>query len=264
MTFKNDRYARHRVIPQIGDAGQEKIMRASVLLIGCGALGSVQAQLLARAGVGKIRIVDPDVAEEVNLQRQILFDEVDVAHEAPKALIAANRLKKINSHIQVEGINTRADAGNIEDLMKGVDLVMDATDNFDTRYVINDACVKHAKPWVYGGVIGTTGMTLPVEPGRGPCMRCIFPDPPDPDTTPTGVTAGILSSAPVTVGAMQCAAALRLMVEGSLPAHRLTVLDLWSGSVRTVDVLRDEACPCCDKGNYEFLSTGGAHRGNQG
>ncbi|HUU03167.1 MAG TPA: HesA/MoeB/ThiF family protein [Myxococcota bacterium] len=253
MTHMEDRYARHRVIPEIGDAGQEKIAAATALIVGCGALGSIQAQLLVRAGVGSVRIADNDVAELVNLQRQILFDEDDVACGRPKAEIAAAKLGRVNSEVVVEGIVTRVGAENIESLIEDVDIVMDACDNFATRYVINDACVKNGLPWIYGGVIGATGMCLPVVPGQGPCMRCIFPLPPEPGSSPTGVEAGILSSAPAVVGALQCAHALRLLVEGGLTCHPLAMLDLWNGSLRTVDVIRDQQCPCCGRGLYEFL-----------
>ncbi len=253
MAHMEDRYARHRVIPEIGDAGQEKVAAAAALIVGCGALGSIQAQLLVRAGVGRVRIADNDVTEQVNLQRQILFDEDDVASGRPKAEIAAAKLGRVNSEVVVEGIVTRVTAENIESLIEDVDIVMDACDNFATRYVINDACVKHGIPWIYGGVIGATGMCLPVVPGQGPCMRCIFPLPPEPGSTPTGVEAGILSPAPVAVGSLQCAFALRLLVEGGLTSHALAMLDLWNGSLRTVDVIRDRQCPCCVRGLYEFL-----------
>jgi molybdopterin-synthase adenylyltransferase len=256
MPEKENRYARHVVIPEISEAGQKKITDSAVLIVGCGALGSVQAQLLARAGVGQLRIVDADLPEEVNLQRQILFDEVDVAHQTPKAIIAANKLRKINSAIKVEGFNTRADASNIENLIKGMALVMDASDNFETRYLINDACVKNGLPWIYGGVIGTTGMSMPIIPKQGPCMRCVFPDPPEPGSSPTGVSAGILNSAPLAVGALQSAAALKIIVGASLEPHKLTLLDLWQSSFRSVEVLREEECPCCQKEHFEFLKPG--------
>lgn len=253
MTYINDRYARHRVIPEIGDAGQDKIAAASALIVGCGALGSTQAQLLVRAGVGRVRIVDNDVAETVNLQRQILFDEDDVAGGRPKAEIAAAKLGRVNSDVKVEGVVARATAENIESLMNGVDIVMDACDNFPTRYLINDACVKRGLPWIYGGVIGATGMCLPILPGRGPCMRCVFPLPPEPGSTPTGVEAGILSSAPAMVAALQSALALHILVAGGLDSHSLAMLDLWNGTQRTLGVARDPQCPCCGQGNYEFL-----------
>jgi len=253
MPAKVDRYARHTVIPEIGDAGQQKITDSAVLIVGCGALGSVHAHLLARAGVGHVRIVDADLPEEVNLQRQILFDEVDVAHQTPKAIIAANKLRKINSTIKVEGLNTRADASNIEELIKGMSLVMDASDNFETRYLINDACVKNDQAWVYGGVIGTTGMTMPIIPGHSPCMRCVFPEPPEPGSSPSGVTAGILNSAPLTVGALQSTAALKIIIGATLEPYKLTLLDLWRASFRSVEVLREQECPCCQLGRFEFL-----------
>ncbi len=253
MASQEDRYARHRVIPEIGDLGQKKIKAASVLIVGCGALGSVQAQLLARAGIGRLRIVDPDLPELVNLQRQLLFDEADLGQGQAKADIAAHRLSRVNSEVKIEAQVARVDASNIEALMTDVDLVMDATDNFETRYVINDACVKHQKPWIYGGVIATTGMSMPVIPGSGPCLRCVFPDPPPPGASPTGLTAGILSSAPVAIAAIQCASALRLLVGDIPPQVALLTLELWQGSAREVQVSRDQACPCCGQARFEFL-----------
>jgi molybdopterin-synthase adenylyltransferase len=255
MTHGEDRYARHRVIPEIGDAGQEKISAATALIVGCGALGSIQSQLLVRAGVGRVRIADNDVAERVNLQRQILFDEDDIAAKRPKAEIAARKLARVNPEVDIEGIVSRVTAENIESLISGVDIIIDACDNFATRYLINDASVKNKVPWIYGGVIGTTGMCLPVVPGQGPCMRCVFPLPPEPGSTPTGVEAGILSSAPAAVGAIQCAFALHLLVEGRLEDYSLAMLDLWNGSLRTVDVARDLNCPACGLGRYEFSKT---------
>jgi len=253
MASINDRYARQRVLPEIGSEGQEKLLNAAVVVIGCGALGSLQAQLLARAGVGRIRIVDRDVLEMNNLQRQVIFDEEDVAAGLPKAEAAARKLKKINSSIEIEGLVEDVTPRNIEGLIADADLVLDGTDNIETRYLINDACIKHQKPWIYGGVIGTTGMTMPVLPNEGPCIRCLFPDPPPPGSLPTCDTVGVLNTAPATVASIQVTEALKLIVGSGASEHRLLTIDLWTGSYRFVTVQKNENCPCCGEGRYDFL-----------
>ncbi len=172
------RYAKQVLLKELGSAGQQKLAAAAALVVGCGALGSVQSQLLVRAGVGRVRIVDRDVPDLENLHRQILFDEDDVAARWPKADVAGRKLPKANSTVAVETRVMEVTAANIDGLVADVDLVLDATDNFEARYLINDACVRHHKPWIYGGVIATAGMTMTIVPGRGPCLRCLLPEPP--------------------------------------------------------------------------------------
>lgn len=256
MSPNTDRYARQRVLPQIGADGQQKILRSSVLLVGCGALGSVQATLLARAGIGKLRIVDRDIVEENNLQRQLLFDEDDARLGLPKAVAAVRKLRRINSTIALEAVVADLTSRNIEELMAGTLLVMDGTDNFETRYLINDACVKHGRPWVYGGVIGTSGMTLAVLPKRGPCLRCTVPIPPPPASLPTCETAGVLSTASCTVASFQVTKALRIVVDGHPEEPRLEVLDPWRGEFRSLHVTREPSCCCCGQGRFQFLEEG--------
>ena len=253
MTIVNDRYARQRVLPEIGSEGQEKLLKTAVVVIGCGALGSVQAQLLARAGVGLIRIIDRDVLELNNLQRQVIFDEDDVAAGLPKAEAAVRKLRKINSSIEIEGMVEDVTPRNIEGLITDVDLVLDGTDNIETRYLINDACVKHKKPWIYGGVIGTTGMAMPILPGDGPCIRCLFPETPPPGSLPTCDTVGVLNTAPSTVASIQVTEAIKLLVGKSISKHRLLTLDLWTESYRFITVQKDENCPCCGQDRFDFL-----------
>jgi len=253
MARVNDRYARQRVLPEIGSEGQERLLSASIATIGCGALGSVQAQLLARAGVGKIRIVDRDVLEENNLQRQVIFDEEDVAAGLPKAEAAARKLKKINSSIEIEGLVEDVTPRNIEGLITDMDLVLDGTDNIETRYLINDACVKHKKPWIYGAVIGTTGMTMTVLPDEGPCIRCLFPETPPPGSLPTCDTVGVLNTAPATVASIQVTEAFKLIIGRGAGEHLLLTLDLWTGSYRSIAVQKDKNCPCCGQGRFDFL-----------
>lgn len=238
------RYAKQILLKELGSAGQKKLADAAVLIVGCGALGSVQAQLLVRAGIGRVRIVDRDVPELDNLHRQILFDEDDVEARSPKAEVAGRKLPRANSTVVVDARVLEVTADNIDELAADVDLVLDATDNFQTRYVINDACVRRKKPWVYGGVIATSGMTMTIIPGRGPCLRCLFPRPPDDGTVPTMETEGVLGTAPVTVAALEVTEAIKLLA-GAPPREGLLMIDVWTGSFQTVPVLRDENCPAC-------------------
>jgi molybdopterin/thiamine biosynthesis adenylyltransferase len=240
----NQRYAKQILLKDLGAEGQQKLAGASVLIVGCGALGSVQSQLLVRAGVGRVRIVDRDVPEIGNLHRQILFDEDDVQARSPKADVAARRLARVNSSVILDARVMEVTAGNIDALVSDMDLVLDATDNFETRYLINDACVRSRKPWIYGGVIATSGMSMTIVPGRGPCLRCLFPEPPEPGTVPTIRTEGVLATAPVTVAALEVTEAIKLLC-GAQPREGLLMLDVWTGSFQSVPVLRDENCPAC-------------------
>lgn len=249
----DDRYARQRILPELGDAGQAKLQASAVLILGCGALGSAQAGLLARAGVGHLRLVDRDVLELNNLQRQVLYTEQDVADRLPKAIAARNRLAAINSEVRIVPQVRDAHPGNMVNLLEDMDLVLDGTDNFETRYLLNDACVKSKTPWIYGGVIGTSGMVMPVEPNKGPCLRCLFPEPPPPGSLPTCDTAGVLNTAPAAVAALQATEAFRLLTGQPRSEHHLTSLDLWSGALQRVQIQREADCPCCGQGRYDFL-----------
>ena len=252
----SDRYARQRVLPEIGEAGQERLARAAVLVVGCGALGSVQASLLARAGVGRIVIADRDVVEEGNLHRQVLFDEGDAAALLPKAEAAARRLRRVNSTITVEARVIDVTARNVEALVEGADLVLDGTDNFETRYLINDACVNARTPWIYGGVVGTEGLAIAVRPGTGPCLRCLFPHPPPPGVLPTCETAGVLNTIPVLIAAFQVTEALKILAGAPPEAPRLLRADPWHGECRLMEIPRNKGCPCCGEGRFEFLEGG--------
>ncbi|MHC4606723.1 MAG: ThiF family adenylyltransferase [Planctomycetota bacterium] len=249
----DERYSRQRVLREIGPRGQERLAASRILIVGCGALGSVQAELLVRAGVGNICIVDRDVVEMSNLQRQTLFDEEDAVAGIPKVVAAMRRLRTINSAVQIRGIVLDVLPENVEELVSDATLVLDGTDNFETRYLINDACVKHRKPWIYGGVIGTGGMAMTVLPGRGPCLRCVFMEAPSAGSEPTCDTEGVLNTAPAAVASIQVTEALRLIVEGEIEGFRMFVADLWRGSWRSVGVVRDEVCPCCGEGRFDFL-----------
>src|SRR5581483_521290 len=183
------RYLRQILFAPIGAAGQEKLLAARVLVVGCGATGSVIASTLARAGVGTLKIADRDFVELNNLQRQVLYDEDDVAARTPKAVAAAQKLARINSTIRLVPVVTDVNAENIQELVGDVDLVLDGTDNFETRYLVNDACVKHNLPWIYGGAVASYGSTMTILPHETACFRCVFLNAPPPGTLPTCDTA---------------------------------------------------------------------------
>jgi len=249
-----DRYARQTRLPEIGPEGQLRISAGSVLVVGCGALGSGIANNLARAGVGLIRIVDRDVLELNNLQRQALFDENDVAEGLPKAQAAARKLRRVNSTIEIDDRVEDVTPRNIDALLQGVDLLLDGTDNFESRYVMNDACIKHGIPWIYGGVIGMTGMTMTIRPGSGPCLRCLFPTAPPAGSVPTCETAGILNTVPAVIASIQATEALRLLCGEQASSH-MTYIDMWKLSFRQMSVSRDDQCPACCLRRFDYLST---------
>jgi adenylyltransferase/sulfurtransferase len=254
----SDRYSRQAALPEIGPGGQARIGAACALIVGCGALGSAQAELLARAGLGRLILVDRDVLELHNLQRQLLFDEADVQARLPKAEAAARRLRAVNSDVDVLGLVADVTPANVLALLEPADVVLDGTDNFETRYLLNDAAVKARKPWVYGGVLGTEGTLLAIRPGVGPCLRCLFEEPPGAGL-PTCETAGVLGPAVLSVAALQVTEALRLLVGDPRPA-RIHALDVWRGAHTAVAVERRADCPCCGAGRFEFLS---AERGSE-
>ena len=173
-----ERYSRQILFPGIGEAGQARIQNAAVAIVGCGALGSFQAEALARAGVGRLRLIDRDSVDYTNLQRQWLYDEADASNESPKAIAAARRLHQINRHVLTEPLVTDLSPSNAEELIAQSDLILDGTDNLETRYLLNDLSVKLNIPWIYGAAVASYGVVMPIVPGRGPCFACVYPDPP--------------------------------------------------------------------------------------
>src|SRR6516165_10202647 len=206
-----DRYSRQVRFPALGEAGQRRLLASRVTICGCGALGTVLANHLARAGVGRLRIVDRDFIETHNLQRQILFDEQDVEDNLPKAEAAARKLRLINSTIQIEPVVTDIDHTNILELVGDADLILDGTDNFEIRYLINDTAVKLNKPWVYGGCIGAHGQTMTILPGETPCLRCVFEAAPSPGEAGTCETAGVLGPIVNIVASFQATEAIKIL-----------------------------------------------------
>ncbi len=252
------RYSRQILFAPLGIAGQKRLIHSRVTLLGCGALGSSLAGTLVRAGVGFVRIIDRDFVELHNLQRQVLFDESDVSGNLPKAEAAARKLRKINSAVEVEAIVADANAGNLEKLCDDVELILDGTDNFETRFLINDVAVKLNVPWVYGACIGAEGLVLPILPRETPCLRCIWEDAPPPGSSPTCDTAGVLGPIAGLVASLQAIEAIKILA-GKTDAlvRRLVTIDAWDGRIRHMDVqsARDNGnCPCCKQGRYDFLT----------
>lgn len=257
------RYARQTILPTIGADGQRALAGARVLLVGCGALGTHLADTLVRAGVGFLRVVDRDFVELHNLQRQALFDEDDQARGTPKALAAAEKLRRVNSTVAIEPVVDDANAGNIAALLDGVGLILDGTDNFETRYLLNDAALRAGLPWVYGGVLGSYGMTMTVVPGETACLRCLFPDPPPPGSAPTCETAGVLGPAVALIAAFQASEALKLLVGARDAVNRdLLAIDVWRLTLDRLPASRQAECPTCGDGPraYPFLDRAAASR----
>lgn len=259
-----ERYARQILYPPLGEAGQRHLLSSRALVCGCGALGSVLANTLARAGVGHLRIVDRDFLELSNLQRQVLFDEEDVRAELPKAVAARNKLRKINSEIEVEAIVSDVNHANIRSLLDGVDVILDGTDNFETRFLLNDAAHHFEIPLVYGGCIGAEGQTMTIVPGETACLRCLMHDTPPPGTTPTCDTAGILGTIINVIASIEASEALKLLSGNrSAISKGLTVIDVWENQFRQLklDSLRDSGgCPTCRREAFPWLE---GQRGSQ-
>lgn len=250
-----DRYARQRILPEIGDAGQERLAASHAVIVGCGALGSVQAELLARAGVGRLTVIDRDFVERANLQRQVLYTDADAETATPKAVAAERALTAINPEIEVRGIVDDLHAGSAEDLLRGAGVVCDGTDNFETRYLINDWTVRERVPWVYAGVIGTGGLVMPIVPGETACLACVFEDPPPAGSLPTCETAGVLGPVAGAIASVQTVETIKLIVGAAdrrLPG--LLRYDGWEGSFVTVRTGGPRSdCPACGRGDLAWL-----------
>jgi adenylyltransferase/sulfurtransferase len=250
-----ERYSRQILFHGIGADGQEALLRSKVAIVGCGALGSFQAGALARAGIGRITIIDRDYVEPSNLQRQWLFEESDAAEAIPKAIAAERHLARINSSIRVRAVVADLSAVNAAALLEETDLILDGTDNFETRYLINDYAVSQGIPWIYGAAVGSYGLAMPVFPGRTPCLRCIYPDPPG-GVQPTCETAGVLNVITSLVASIQVAAALQILSGRAGEVQpRITRVDLWNGGIRQTGMPpHDPDCPTCARGEFPFLA----------
>jgi adenylyltransferase/sulfurtransferase len=252
-----DRYIRQVRYPGLGADGQRRLLDSRALVCGCGALGSVLANTLARSGVGHLRIVDRDFLELNNLQRQVLYDEEDVAAGLPKAVAAQAKLRKINSQIEIEAIVADVDHTTIGRWLEGVDVIVDGTDNFETRFLLNDAAVRFGIPWVYGGCVGAEGQTMTILPGDTPCLRCLLQDAPPPGSTATCDSAGILAPIVNVIASLQACEAIKILSGHREAVSRsLQVFELWDNRVRQVnlDSLRESAnCPTCRQGDFPWL-----------
>ena len=251
---ERERYSRQILFPGIGERGQEALLQAHAVIAGCGALGSFHAATLARAGVGAITIIDRDYVEPSNLHRQWLFEESDAAEALPKAAAAERRLARINSRVRARGIVADLTAANADELLGGADVILDGTDNFETRYLINDFAVSRGLPWIYGAAVGSYGLTMPVIPGHTACLRCVYPDPPA-GAQPTCETAGVLNAIVSAVASLQVADAMRILVgPAGLVPSRITMIDVWGGGIRQIaGPARDPDCPTCGRHEFPYL-----------
>jgi len=247
-----DRYSRQIIFAEIGEEGQERLGKSNVVIIGCGALGTVIATSLVRAGVGKVKIVDRDFIEYHNLQRQVIFDEDDIKAQLPKAIAAERHLKKVNSSIEVEGIVADVNYANIERLVTGADLILDGLDNLETRLLINDVSLKLKIPWVYGGAISSSGMTMNIILDETPCFRCIQPGSTGHGIALTCDTAGVIAPAPFIIASLQVVEAMKILVGSGEINKDLIIIDVWRGQFDRLKVSRQPDCPSC-QGKYEFL-----------
>jgi molybdopterin-synthase adenylyltransferase len=257
MSKPIERYSRQTLFPEIGERGQERLTQSKVIIFGCGALGTVQADALCRAGVGNLCLVDRDFIEESNLQRQTLFSEEDVQEGLPKAVAAQKRLRQINSRVKIEALVMDINYRNIEQLVEGADCMLDATDNFETRFLINDVAVKKKTPWVYGASVGSYGLTMTVVPFDTPCLRCIFETMPPPGISPTCDTAGVLAPIVNIISSIQVAETLKILTKNIHRINRKMVFfDVWENSWKEYEIAsaKDEGeCPACNLGRFEFL-----------
>lgn len=259
------RYHRQMIFPPLGEAGQRRLLAATAVIVGCGATGTALSNQLVRAGVGHVRIIDRDFIELNNLQRQILFDEADIAANLPKAEAAARKLRQVNRDVAVEGIVADVNPGNVLDLLADADVVLDGTDNFTTRFLLNDACLHLGKPWVYTGVIASYGLTATYIPDRAVsrlageraatgCLRCFLPEVPAPGTTATCDTAGVIGPAVAMITAVAAAEAIKLLVGSGTLNPGVIHLDVWSHDYERFLTARRPDCPACGAHRYEFLN----------
>lgn len=247
------RYSRQMLVKDIGEEGQRKLSQSRVLLVGCGALGTAIANILVRAGVGFLRIVDGDIVEESNLQRQNLFDEEHVKQGLPKAVAALGVLRRVNSDVELDAVVGEFDPKNGEKYARDVNLILDGTDNFQTRFLINNIAVKHGIPWIHGGVVSTSGIVMNILPGEGPCLECLYPYPPAGGLL-TCHTAGVLGTITSVIGSLQANEAIKYLTGNEEKMVKgLLYIDLWDGTFERVEVARKEGCKCCGERDFRWM-----------
>jgi molybdopterin/thiamine biosynthesis adenylyltransferase len=249
----NDKYSRQILFAGIGEAGQQRLQAANIVIVGCGAIGAAAANLMVRAGVGKIHIIDRDFVEPSNLQRQILFDEADALAALPKAVAAERKLRSINSAVSVEGIVADLSPRNAVELLASSDLILDGTDNFETRFLINDFAIQHSKPWIYGAAVASYGLTMTIRPGHTPCLACLM------DSQHTGLeetcdTIGVLGPIVNLIASLECAEAMKLLAGRTEALHnRLISCDVWTGHFQSIRIARNPDCRACVRREFTYL-----------
>lgn len=249
-----ERYAKQINFSRIGLEGQQNLKQSKALIIGCGALGTVVANSLVRAGVGTLRIVDRDFVELSNLHRQILFDEEDANNSIPKVEAAKEKLKRVNGEVQIEGILKDVNSITIQQMVEGMEIILDCTDNFKTRFLINDISFKNKIPWIYGAAIGSTGVVKNYLPGEGSCLRCMLPEPPPTGSIATCDTAGVVNTVTGIVGMLQSNEAIKYLSHNKdLMLKQMIYFDLWENEFEKMELTTNEDCSCCQRGIYEFL-----------
>jgi adenylyltransferase/sulfurtransferase len=256
---QREKYSRQILFAGLGEEGQEHLLRASVVVVGCGALGTVAANLLVRSGAGRVRIIDRDFVEASNLQRQTLFEESDAKEALPKAVAAERRLRAINSDVAVEGIVADLTPRNAVELLSGFDAILDATDNFETRMLVNDAAISLNTPWIYAAAVESYGVTMTIVPGKTPCLACILENE---ESKPGAIaaeatcdTAGVLNAAAGAIAAMEVAEALKLLAQKHEALHgKMVSCDVWSGKFHSVRVARNPDCRACVRHEFRYLS----------
>ena len=250
-----ERYSRQILFHGLGETGQRRLIASSVAVVGCGAIGAATANLLVRAGVGRIAVIDRDFVEPSNLQRQALFDEQDARRALPKAVAAEEKLRAINSDVVVRGIVADLCPENVEELLASSDLVLDGTDNFETRFLINDFAVKSRRPWIYAAAVGSYGATMAIRPGATPCLACMLGSGASPHSLEqTCDTVGVLGPIINLVASLEVAEALKLLAGREAALHgRLLSCDVWTGRMQSIQVARDADCRVCVRGEFRYL-----------
>ena len=253
-SISKDRYSRQILLSEIGIKGQQKLGESRVVVLGLGALGSSVANTLVRAGIGQVVLIDRDIVELHNLQRQVLYTEEDI--NRPKAIAAAEILHRINSSVEIETHVKDLNVSNVEKLLTGADVVLDGTDNLQTRFLVNDVCIKHRIPWIYAGAVGTNGMVMPILPGQTPCFRCLVPSLPGPGLLQTCDIAGVLNTIPSLIASIECTLAYQILTgqyKAEVGISYLILLDAWLYTFDRIVVGQQADCPCCRKGRLDFL-----------
>jgi molybdopterin-synthase adenylyltransferase len=250
-----EKYSRQTLFAPIGEAGQQRLLASSVVIVGCGAIGAAAAGLLVRAGVGRVRILDRDFVEPSNLQRQTLFDEDDARAAVPKAVAAERKLRAINSMVAVEGLVADLNPRNARELLSGFDLILDGTDNFETRFLINDLAIESARPWIYAAAVASYGVTMTVRPGRTPCLACLLESPTNGQgQEETCDTVGVLGPIVSLIASLEVTEALKLLSGREKALHgRLISCDVWSGHFQSVRVSPNAACRACSRRDFSYL-----------